>query len=282
MNRIVMVTKSDGTRQAFEEEKLVGSLRRAGAKPDTIDDIVEEMSAQIEDGMTTAEIYSRAFALLHKHSAPLAVTYSVRRAMMELGPDGFPFEKFVARIFSLWGYETVTDQTLRGHCVEHEIDVVAWKGDRELAMIEAKYHNESGLKSDLKVALYVKARFDDLATQRFSYGGKDRALTERWLVTNTKFTDRAIAYGECSGLKLLGWNYPDKGNLHDIIQESGLQPISSMTSLSRAQKGDLIGRGILACVDIVGNPANLTSIGVKGVEAEKAIAEAQMIIQRAK
>lgn len=281
MTQPVFVTKSDGTKQIFDEKKLINSLQHVGAAPAAIEQITDEVEREMRDGMTTYDIYGRAFALLKQHHGPTAVKYSVRRAMLELGPDGFPFEKFVAKIFQTWGYEAVTDQTLKGHCVEHELDVVAWKDDA-LAMVEAKYHNEFGLKSDLKVALYVKARFDDLADSTFTYGGKARKLTERWLVTNTKFTDKAIAYGGCQGLKLVGWNYPEKGNLHDLIDQNGLHPLTCLSILSHQEKRDLIGRNVLTCIDIVGKPAVLSDIGVKGDRAERVIAEAQLIIEQAK
>lgn len=281
MNHLMMITKTDGTRQLFEEEKLVESLRHAGAAADAIEDIVEEVEKSMRDGMPSTEIYERAFALLKRHSVPVAVKYSLRRGMLELGPDGFPFEKFVARVFKTWGYEAVTDQILRGESVEHEMDVVAWKDD-VLAMAEAKYHNEFGLKSDLKVALYVKARFDDLAPVEFDYGGKKRRLKERWLFTNTKFTDHAITYGSFHGMKLIGWNYPQQGNLHQIVFEHGLHPVSCLTVLTHQQKKDAIAAGILVCRDLVDQQAALKSVGLRPEEIEKAIAEAEAIIRLAK
>jgi len=281
MNHVVTITKTDGTKELFEEEKLVNSLRRVGVKPQAIEEIVDEVETSMKDGMTTNEIYSKAFTLIRQHSAPLSVKYSIRRAMMELGPDGFPFEKFIARIFKMWGYETLTDQSVLGLCVDHEVDVVAWKGE-ELAMVEAKFHNEFGMKSDLKVALYVKARFDDISGNSFDFGGKKRKLTERWLATNTKFTDKAIKYGECNHLKLIGWNYPTKGNLHELIEQNGLHPITCLTSLSNQEKKDLVGRDILVCIDLVGKPGVLNDIGVKGDRTEKILTEAQVIIEEAK
>lgn len=281
MNHLITITKSDGTKQLFEEEKLISSLKRVGASPETIDDVAEEIGREIHDGMTTTEIYRRAFELLRKHSTKVAAKYSVRRAMIELGPDGFPFEKFVARVFKMWGYETVTDQIVMGKCVDHEVDVVAWKDD-SLAMVEAKYHNEFGLKSDLKVSLYVKARYDDVAENEFDYGGKKRKLKERWLITNTKFTDKAIRYSECNAVKLLGWNYPDKGNLHDLITENSLHPITCLTSLTRDQKRELAAVNVLICLDLVGNPAVLKTIGIKAEEHEKILTEAQIVIEQAK
>lgn len=281
MNHLMTITKSDGMKQLFEEKKLINSLERVGANHDVIDEVICEVEKETRDGMTTADIYHRAFALLHKHSRHIAVKYSIRRAMLELGPDGFPFEKFVARIFQIWGFETLTDQALMGKCVEHEIDVVAWKAN-QLIMIEAKYHNEFGMKSDIKVVLYVKARFDDLSLNTFQFGGKMRGLTDRYLITNTKFTDKAITYGKCSGLNLIGWNYPAGNSLHEIIGQNGLHPISCITSLSRDQKKNLIGNNVLVCVDIIGNPDCLDEIGVRGNEKEKVLSEVQMIIEEAK
>ena len=99
------------------------------------------------------------------------------------------------------------------------MDGVAWN-EEKLIMVEAKFHNELGIKSDLKVALYVKARMDDLKGSVFNYGGKDRKLSEGWLVTNTKFSSTAIHYGVCQNLVMIGWNYPEKGNLQDMIEET--------------------------------------------------------------
>lgn len=281
MNHLVTITKSDGTKQLFEEEKLVNSLKRIGASSEAIEDVVEQIEREMKEGMSTADIYSKAFALLRKHSAHIAVKYSMRRAMMELGPDGFPFEKFIARLFQAWGYKTLTDQVLLGHCVDHEIDVLAWK-ENELSMVEAKYHNEYGMKSDLKVVLYVKARYDDLADTQFENDGVKRKLTGRYIVTNTKFTDKAARYGECNGLKLIGWNYPAKGNLHDLIFEHNLQPIACINSLSRDQKRDLVGREALLCTDIIGKPSLLHDIGIKPEETEKILTEAQVVIREGK
>jgi hypothetical protein len=281
MNHLINITKADGTQELFEEEKLVNSLKRVNASTPVIDEIIQNVEMKMKPGMTTTEIYGQAFSLLRKHSEPSAVKYSIRRALMDLGPDGFPFEKFVARIFRVWGYETLTDQEVMGACVPHEVDVVAWK-DNDLAMVEAKFHNGIGLSSDVKVALYVKARFDDISNITYDYGGAKRKLTQGWLITNTKFTDRAIAYGECQKLRMIGWNYPHRENLHEIIEQNGLHPITCLGSLTRDQKRDLIGRNILACIDIIKQPEELHTIGVKLEQSEKILAEARLIVESAK
>ncbi len=222
----IFIVKSDGTRQPFEAKKLNASLAKAGASEEVREKIVRHIAGEVRNGMSTSDIYRHAFELLHKFEQPVATRYSLKRAVAKLGPTGFPFEHFISDIFQKKGFETMTDQIVKGHCTSHEMDVVAWN-ESALIMAEAKFHHEFGMKSDVKVALYIKARFDDLYSEKFSYGGKERTLTEGLLITNTNFTDKAIEYSACAGVRLIGWNYPEKGNLHDMIIESGVFPHSS-------------------------------------------------------
>ena len=277
MNRLIYVTKSNGNRELFEENKLIESLRAAGGSKEAIEEIVDKVESEMKDGMPTSIIYANAFNLLRSsnfHHA--AARYSLRRAMAELGPNGYPFEKFVAEIFKAWGYETTTDMTVQGHCVQHEVDVVAWKEDR-LDMVEAKFHNEFGLKSDLKVALYVHARFEDLADRKFTFGGRERMLTKSWLITNTKFTSEAIKYAECRNLHLIGWNYPHTGNLHHLIEEFALYPFTILASVDGQTRRNLFQNGVILCRDLVKYPGHLEDAGVKGVKADKIINEARIM-----
>lgn len=276
MNHLITITKADGKKELFEETKLIDSLRNAGGNEIIIEQILEQLNKEIYDGMPTSEIYSKAFNLLRSHSMPMAVKYSLRRALSELGPDGFPFEKYVAKIFQTWGYDTLTDQTVLGVCVPHEVDVVAWNKEK-LIMVEAKFHNELDLKSDLKVALYIKARFDDLKGNLFNYGGVQRKLDEGWLVTNTKFTEQAIRYGECNKLKMLGWNYPVSGNLQDIIEELRLHPFTCLASLSNVHKKALLQKGVVLCMDIYENQKVLSEIGMPVETANLVIDEIKAV-----
>ncbi len=276
MKRLVNITKADGTQELFEEQKLVESLKNAGGDAALIDTILTHLDGEIHEGMQTSEIYRHAFHLLRRHSMPVAIKYSLRRALSELGPDGFSFEKYIARIFEAWGYEAITDQTVFGGCVAHEVDVVAWNKEK-LIFVEAKFHNEFILKSDLKVALYIKARFDDLKENSFNYGGINRKMTEGWLITNTKFTDQAVKYAECKGLKLIGWNYPRKGNLQDIIETLRLHPFTCLTSLSNVHKKMLLTKGIVLCRDLIDHPNVLKEIGMPIQEAQKVFDEAREV-----
>jgi hypothetical protein len=217
----IKILKADGTREPFNQDKLRISLLKSGATDEAIETVLKRVKEDLHEGMSTHDIYQHAYTVLHDWKKPVAKRYSLRRVVMNLGPTGFPFEKFVAKLFEKKGYETATDQMVMGKCVAHEVDVVAWKGD-ELIMCEAKFHNELGTKSDLKVALYVKARMDDLKQTTFKYGEKERKVTQGVLVTNTKFSSTAIQYGLCEGLNMIGWNYPETGNLEDIINETDI------------------------------------------------------------
>jgi hypothetical protein len=258
------IKKSNGSLEAFDSQKLMASLVRAGAAPEVAVDIGKHIEGELKDEMPTSHIYRHAFELLHRHARPVAVTYSLRHAIAELGPSGFPFEKFVAEIYKASGYETVTGVIVQGKCVPHEIDVVAWKGD-ELIFIEAKFHNEFDLKSDLKVALYVKARFDDLKAREYEFGGKSRTLSHALLITNTKFTSTAIDYGICAGLSMIGWNYPAKSNLHHMIEGAGVHPITAISSLSNVEKRDLLASGRVLCKSINTESA----LQIAGIRPEK-------------
>ncbi|MEQ1561175.1 MAG: restriction endonuclease [Nitrospira sp.] len=268
----VLIYKADGTKEAFDVTKLEESLVHSGASKKSIADVIAHVSSELEDGMTTREIYRHAFEILHREEKPVALKYSLRHAIMELGPSGFPFEDFVAEIFRAKGFEAKTGQIVKGFCTEHEIDVVAWN-DEKLIMVEAKFHNELGLKSDLKVVLYVKARFDDLHKMKFNYG-RERDLDEGWLVTNTKFSSTAIEYGSCQGgLKMIGWNYPPTGNLHDMILESKLHPLTCLVNLNGREKKELLAQGIVLCKSIKDNQKLLEDIGVDEDKIKKVMDE---------
>lgn len=271
-HRDVYIVKSNGERERFSFEKLGASLARSGAREQLAKEIIDHVEREAVNGMTTGDIYRHAFLILHARERSAAVRYSLRRSLLALGPTGFPFEKFVGEVLKRRGYQVLLDQTLQGHCVDHEMDIVAWNAEK-LMMIEAKYHHELAYKSDVKIVLYVKSRFDDLYAAEFSYG-THKKLDEGWLITNTKFTDKAIQYAECTGtLRLLGWNYPKQNNLHHLIEETGLHPITCLTTLSEGQKRTLMEQGIVLCESVRTEKAKMRSLGFDEQLIEEAEAE---------
>ncbi|MEY4440810.1 MAG: hypothetical protein RLY49_436 [Candidatus Parcubacteria bacterium] len=266
----VVVIKSDGKEETFSEEKLIRSLRKSGASDIEISNTVAYIKKKIRPGITTGEIYALAFKELNSHRKrnPNAIRYSLKKGIMELGPSGFPFEKFVARIFNALGYTTHTGVTIQGHCIEHEVDVFA-HNDTDVICIEAKFHNEPHLRSDTKVALYVKSRIDDLKGQKIKIGEEYRHITRGMLVTNTNFTDTAHQYVSCTGAyELMSWNRPADKNLLSYIEEFKLYPIGLVPELSRKEIDMLVEKDILTCADLNAKPEVLDEIEIRKSKQE--------------
>jgi hypothetical protein len=273
----IQIIKADGERETFKEAKLRRSLKNAGASAEEVREIVTKVIAQLTEGMTTQEIYRMAFAFLREIETPSAARYSLRRALFNLGPTGFPFEDFLARMYETEGYKTKKRIIIHGKCVEHELDVAAYKPDHAF-VAEAKFHARPGIKSDLQVALYSYARMMDLADKTIC-NDDICGIKEFWVITNTKFTTSAQKYAECAGLNLLSWDYPKKGNLHDKIRDSGLYPITVLTTLNASQKSALISRNVIVCKDLVERPQVLRHVHMSTKKTEAVLSEARQLCQ---
>lgn len=264
------IVKGDGTRELFNIHKLADSLVRSGAPVDLATQVSETIGGTVRDGMTTQDIYREAYKLLHKEERVAAARYSMRRAILELGPTGFPFEDYVSELMRARGYSVKTRVMVPGKCSDHEVDIVMQKGDRVIGA-ELKFHNEPGYKTDVKVALYVRARFNDI--DELGENEKNSMhIHEGWLITNTKFTDNAISYAKCSGIHLLGWDYPEKGNLDDIIKETKLYPVTVLTTLTNAEKARLLAANMPLCHTVT-DPDTLRRAGIPDKKVSSVIAE---------
>lgn len=266
----VTVAKADGTTEPFDPLKLRSSLHKAGASEEATVPIVDEVMKELYDGISTEEVYRRAFALLREHRKEAAARYSLKRALLEFGPSGFPFEVYLAELFRFEGWHARIDQIVQGGCVEHEIDVLLEKED-EIVYVEAKFHNTAAFKTDLKTVLYVKARIDDL--QAAHTKKKVRGL----VVTNTKFTSVAAQYASCQGLELLGWEYPHNSNLHTRIDAAKLYPITALTGLSKQEKVALLAQKHVLCSSLQGHPDILVGVGIRGKRVEAILHEAALL-----
>ena len=258
----IEIIKADGTRQIFSEKKLMRSLRRSGASIEVAKSITSQIKKDIHPGMHTKDIYRRAFRLLRRgETKQIAFRYNLRNAIMELGPDGFAFEKFMGEILKELGYKVRVGIIISGWCIDHEVDVSAKKDNKHI-LVECKFHNRTGIKTDLKVALYVKERFEDIE-KKYKYDNPDGDhYYKGWLVTNTKLTTKAIQYSKCSGLYVVGWGYPKEGNLEDLILETKIHPITALTNLSAQQKHFLLARHLVVCRDIANKVNVLRQIGI--------------------
>ncbi len=271
----MLVTKADGTIENFDADKLRRSLERAGTPDKEIEHIVAEIESVAHDGITTQDIYKKAFALLKATQESVVARYALRRALFDLGPTGFPFETFLSRLFQSQGYNTRTGLIIKGKCATHEIDIAAYKQDHSF-VAEAKFHARPGLKSDLQVAMYSYARLLDLSEMKICAedicGVKDFKI-----ITNTKFTTAAIKYANCVGVDLLSWDYPKEENLYSLIESKKLYPVTVLQSINSAQKTALIEKGIVVCEDVIKKPNKIAELGLSASKIEALLSEARQL-----
>lgn len=247
-NKNIIVTKVSGLQDIYSVEKLRKSLAKSGAGKELTDSITREIESKLYNGISTKEIYRMAFGLLKKYSRGQAGRYTLKQAIMALGPSGFPFEQYITAIFEWQGYKTKVKLFLEGICIKYEIDVLA-ENEEHVLLIECKYHNKQGVFSDVKVPLYIHSRYRDVL-EKWNKNIPKKIL-EGLVVTNTKFSVDAIKYGTCAGLRMLGWNYPPQKSLSDLIDESRLYPVTCLTSLTGKEKENILGAGIVLCRDIL-------------------------------
>lgn len=272
-HRRIEVRKSDGQREAYAPEKLRMSLRRAGASDALAAVVMADLEPRLQDGVSTGRLYRMARKALRHRSRRTAINYSLKRALLELGPSGFPFEQFCGRLFEAMGYRVRYNQSLQGRCVRHEVDIVAERAGNRL-FAECKFHNRPSYRNDVKIPLYLHARSLDLAA---TPEGRHDAF---WVLSNTPFSADALAYGACEGLILAGHNTDHYPLTRGLIDQHGLHPVTCLTRLKVAQKRQLIQAGAVLCRDLLERPAFLQGLRLEDRQEERIREEAAQILDR--
>lgn len=272
----ILVIKSNGESVPFEEDKIRQALKRSGARPGQIEEALRLVKQQLYDGITTHKIYQVAYRVLKKRSHHVAGRYRLKKAMLELGPSGYPFEKFVGKLLDAKGYTTRVDQIVQGVCITHEVDVVA-RNESEQIMVECKYHSDVKRKSDVKVALYIHSRFLDVSKAWKNSQQNDNITYTGMVVTNTSFSDDATQFAECAGMQLVSWDYPKGNSLKDWIDRSGLHPITSLSLLKKSEKQFMLEKGVVLCSDLKDYTHLLQQLGMNSQKIRKVLAEADAL-----
>jgi hypothetical protein len=249
---VILVKKATGEQELFAVDKLERSLSKAGADDEVIQQIVADVQAWIFNGVTTHEIYSRAFSLLNDQTSVAASRYSLKKAMMEMGPTGFPFEQFIGLLFQKQGYDIEVGIIVQGKSITHEMDVIATH-DKLQHIVECKYHKDH-IHINIQVPLYVRSRVNDIVYYRqqqpqfqdFSFVG--------WVVTNTRFSDDSRQYAQANDLRLLGWDYPVGDGLKEWIERYNIYPITILKNLSQPEKLFLMEQGVVSCNQLLDQP----------------------------
>lgn len=267
------IVKHSGDIVDFNPIKLKQSLLKSGASQQVVETILQTIKKEIYEGISTKQIYKMAFSLLKKASHSHAARYNLKEAIRLLGPAGFFFEKYIARLFASEHYITQTNLILQGKCVSHEIDVVI-KKENVISMIECKFHLGKDANSDVKVPMYILSRFNDIKDRRHPIFSEKDSISKCWIVTNNRFTSDAIQFAKCSGLSMLSWNYPENNNLKTKNDTNYLYPVTCLTTLSLAEKDRLLILDVILVKEIINNSDCLERIGLSSNRIKNVLKEA--------
>ena len=276
MEKQVYIKKSNGETELFSFQKLKSSLLSTGASQEMAESIVDKVQIELYDGMSSNVIYKKAFALLKKENRISASRYSLKRAIFDLGPTGFPFERLIGALLKERGFKTEVSVILKGECVTHEIDVLAEK-DGDVYAIECKFHSDPKVTSNVQVPLYINSRFLDIQKEWNADPKNKTHLKQGWLVTNTRFTEDAINYGRCVGLTLLSWDYPKNNGLKANIDTYGLYPITTMTTLSKREQHELIEKDVILVKELLNATEKMKQIGLSDLRIQHVLEEVKKL-----
>lgn len=267
------IVKHSGDIVDFNPIKLEQSLLKSGASQLVVETILKAIKNEIYEGISTKQIYKMAFGLLKKAAHSHAARYNLKEAIRLLGPAGFFFEKYIARLFAAENYKTQTNLILQGKCVSHEIDVLV-KKENVISMIECKFHMGKDANSDVKVPMYILSRFIDLKDRRHVIFSGKEFITKCWIVTNNRFTADAIQFAKCSRLSLLSWNFPENNNLKTKNDTNNVYPVTCLTTLSLSEKEKLLILDVILVKEIINNSQCLEKIGLSPNRIKNVLKEA--------
>ncbi len=271
------IKNNAGETVEFEISKLENSLRNSGVGEQSLKRVLETILPKCFDGITTGELYRMAFEELKKISNSVAARYSLKKALLELGPAGFYFEQWIARVFQNIGYKTETGQLIKGHAVTHEADVIAKKDDKTY-WVECKFRNAEDTKISVTTPMYVLSRIKDISNIQYNLFGTKTEFTDGWLITNTYFTKDSIAFSEYYGLRLLSWDYPKDKNIKSLVDQNALYPITCLTTLDGKQKQKLLEEKCVLAKELFNNQNLLNILELNKEKKSEVLKEARELM----
>lgn len=271
------VTKFNGELVDYNPKALKISLSKSGASKEEVEEVFELMSSDIYDGITTQDLYTLAFEILKKYRNSYAARYSLKKALRDLGPEGYYFEKYIKRLMESVGFNAINGQTVQGKAVTHEIDVIAQREDK-LYFCECKFRNDIDAKISVTTPMYFMSRMIDVKDKEYTYFGKTLKPTKGFLVTNAYLTTDSIAWASHYNIGMISWNYPEKMSLKYLIDNLAIYPVTCLTSLTIEQHKALMNVGCLLVKDILENKDYLNSLQLPEPLIQQLIKEVEELI----
>jgi hypothetical protein len=72
---------------------------------------------------------------------------------------------------------------------------------------------------------------------------------------------------------MVSWDYPRGRGLKDMIEQGGLFPVTTLTSLNSYQKQILLDQGIVLCKQISSNPEIISKMEMNPAKRKKVLDE---------
>lgn len=275
----IQIKKQSGEIVSFDKNSLHRSLINSGTNLEDANQICDKITNEIYNGISTKELYEKAFGLLKNLKSSVAARYSLKRALQDLGPEGFFFEKWVAKIFEVQGYDTITSQTLTGKStINHEVDVIISNKTEDI-VCECKFRNDIDAKISVTTPMYFLSRFIDLKDNSFTFFNRPFKPQKGYLITNAFFTTDSIAFAECYDISLISWNYPEDKSIKRLTDYHGLYPITCLTTLTKKEEQILLSKNCILVRELVKNPVLLDHFKFSAERKELILKEAEELLQ---
>lgn len=238
---VTYVTKADESKQLFNREKVVQTCLRLGADYNTALLIVGQLERRLYDGIPTREILQLIFSLMRKYKPAVKYLFDLRRgiSLMESKPE---FEVFVRALLLNNGFDVQPNTILRGFCGLHEVDALASK-DGLTYFVEAKHHVNYHAFTGLDESRIARAILEDV-NEGYMRGVTNLKIDRAMIVTNTRYSEHAINYGQCRNILQIGWASPEIG-LRDMVEKNKLYPLSCLRGVSTGIRLKLVDVGIV-------------------------------------
>lgn len=216
---MTLIKKQDGRIEEFDPQRVLKICKRIGVEEKLAKEVLKKVERTIKDYDDTNKI-----AKIIQESLPLkqSILYGLRDGVAALQPE--KFELYVKEVLNAHGYLCIWNMIIPGKYVEHQVDIVATKGD-EMFLVECKHHANSHRDCGLGEVLQVQARLEDI---RDGYKEKINRndFKKAWLITNTKFSEHAKRYAAGKEIILSGWRYKIGNSLNELIQKKKVFPVT--------------------------------------------------------
>ncbi len=266
------IIKSSGKEQLFSQEKIVQSVQRAGIDKGAAEKISQNIAKRVYANIPSANIHNLVLEELEKHNRTSRFIYDLRRAVAMMDPRNF--EVYIKKVLEAYGYSCRWDVLIMGASVEHQIDIVAEKGNEKF-LVECKHHYDYHKMSGLGCVLQVQARLEDVR-DGFRQGKNIHNFSQSWLVNNTLFSEHARVYASAKNIRLSGWHYQGAESLESLIESLRVYP-AAILGINQYLENRLAAIGVFTVQDLLDSAKRPESV-LGAAAAQKMIDDAKDIL----